>query len=76
MKLELFTKKYFFETRWRNDIFDMVKKYTIFVQQIFKIQKKFLYMKKFKMLAFEDIRFSTETQGITEICSNQKIVYY
>ena len=49
MQLEVFTKKNFFDSNWRNDI--IVKKYTIFVQKlitqkIFKIQKKFLHHEK------------------------------
>ena len=58
MKLELYTKKVFFDSSWINDIFDMVKKYTNFVQKLittnmFKIQKKFYTMKKFRTLAFQ-----------------------
>ena len=51
-------KEYFFDTNWRNDIFWYGKKYTIFVQKlitqkIFKIQKNFCSMKKFRILAFQ-----------------------
>ena len=52
MQLELFTKKSFLKRDEEMIFFDIVKKYTIFVQKIitqkiFKIQKKFLYHEKF-----------------------------
>ena len=59
MQLGVFTKKNFFLIRTGEMMFfDMVKKYTIFVeklitQKIFKIQKKFCSMKKFRILAFQ-----------------------
>ena len=56
MQLGVFTKKNFLIRTGEMIFFDMVKKYTIFVQKlitqkIFKIQKNFYTMKKFRMLA-------------------------
>ena len=62
MQLQVFTKKIFFLIRVGEMIFfDMAKKYTIFVEKLitqilFKIQKIFCIMKKFRMLAFQQYK--------------------
>ena len=78
MKLELFTKNIFLKRDEEMIFFDMVKKYTIFVQKfitqkIFKIQKNFYIMKKFRMLAFQRYKiFHSNSRNDKDIVKTKK----
>ena len=78
MKLGVFTKKYFFDSSGINDIFWYGKKIHDFCSKI--NNSKYLQNTKkifapWKSLEYQlsiDIRFSTQTKGMTEIFSNEK----
>ena len=81
MQLGVFTKKNFFDSNWRNDIFWYSKKIHDFCSKINNsknlqnTKKNFAPWKSLEYYLSNDIRFSTETQEMTEICSNEKKVF-
>ena len=74
-------KKYFFDTNWRNDIFWYGEKIHDFCSKINNsknlqnIKKIFAPWKSLEYQLSNDIRFSTQTQEMTEIWSNEKKVF-
>ena len=80
MQLEVFTKKKIFWYELEKWYFWYGKKIHHFCSKIdnskyLQNTKKFCTIKKFRILAFKDIRFSTQTQEMTEIWSNEKKVF-